>query len=246
MASKVLEDLRQRLQPSRHAEYRPPPLPRKLECLSQAQLFSDFTPQELAELERRAPAITFKRGQVFYEPGQTVESLYVLKRGRVNVYRLSVEGKKFITGTAGPGTVFGEMPLLGQSLYGGYAEAAQDSQLCVLSRADVEHLLLTKPSFDLRVIELLSLRVQQLEARLEWTALKRIPARLAAVLLEMAGPDGGAVAGISHQELADMVGVYRETITRILDDWQGQQLIEMGRLQVTIADPEALRAIVET
>ena len=72
---------------------------------------------------------------------------------------------------------------------------------------------------------------------------KGVPARLAAVLLQSADPLGVATIRISHQDLADMVGTYRETVTRILDEWQEQGLIELGRMRIAIVDQAALEAI---
>lgn len=215
----------------------------KLEYLSASELFGDLNPTEMQELDRMTTMTSCRRGKVFFESGQVAEVLFLLKRGRVTLYRLNAEGKRLVTASVDPGTLFGEMPLLGQSMYGSYAEATEDCLLCVMGREDLQQLLVRKPTVALRVVELLSRRVGELEARLESMVFKGVPARLAAVLLKSADPAGPATIRISHQDLADMVGTYRETVTRILDEWQQQGLIGLGRMRITIADLAALEVI---
>jgi CRP-like cAMP-binding protein len=171
--------------------------------------------------------------------------LFILKRGRVNLYRINPDGKKLVTATIGQGTVFGEMSLVGQGMHDTFAEAAEECTLCVMSRSDVEHLLLSKPRVGLRFMELMANRLREVEARMETVAFKSVPARLAASLLQLAEDADGRIAGVSHQDLADMVGTYRETVTRILNEFRSAGYIDLGRLQLTLLQPDALRAIAE-
>jgi len=133
--------------------------PGKLEYLSASVLFCDLNPAELQDLDRMTTMTSCRRGRVFFEPGQVAEVLFLLKRGRVTLYRLNAEGKKLITASVEPGTLFGEMPLLGQSMYGSYAEATEDCLLCVMGREELQQLLVSKPAVALRVVELLSRRL---------------------------------------------------------------------------------------
>jgi CRP-like cAMP-binding protein len=101
-------------------------------------------------------------------------------------------------------------------------------------------LLLSKPQVALRFLELLATRLSDVETRLETVAFKGVPARLATELLRLAG-DGGRIDGMSHQDLADAVGAYRETVTRILNDFKRDGLIEMDRLCVEVKDAQGLQ-----
>lgn len=214
----------------------------KLALLSETDIFRDLDARDMAEIERMTTMSTCKRGRVFYTPGETGEALFVLKRGRVNLYRITADGKKLVVAAVGPGTVFGEMSLVGQGMYDTFAEAADECMLCVMSRADLEHLLTSKPQVALRFLELLANRLSDVETRLETVAFKGVPARVAAELLRLAG-DGVDVEGVSHQDLADSVGAYRETITRILNDFRRDDLIALDRLAIHIRDAERLEAL---
>ena len=114
-----------------------------------------------------------------------------------------------------------------------------------MSRTDVEHLLLSKPRVGLRFLELMASRLREIEARMETVAFKSVPARLAASLLELGEETGGKIVGVSHQDLADMVGTYRETVTRVLNEFRSAGSIDLGRLNLTILQLEALREIAE-
>ena len=190
---------------------------------------------------------TCRRGKVFYTPGETGEVLFVLKQGRVNLFRINPDGKKLVLTSVDPGTVFGEMSLVGQGMHDTFAEAAEECTLCVMSRSDVEHLLVNKPQVALRFLELLANRLSEVETRLETVAFKSVPARLAAELLHRAeGTPEGRVDGVSHQDLADAVGSYRETVTRILNEFRRDGLIELDRLSIGIKDAPGLEALAES
>ena len=216
--------------------------PGKLALLSETDIFRDLGPRDMEEIERMTAMSTCRRGKVFYTPGETGEVLFVLKEGHVNLFRINPDGKKLVVTGVGPGTVFGEMSLVGQGMHDTFAEAAEECTLCVMSRSDVEHLLVSKPQVALRFLELLANRLSDVESRLETVAFKSVPARLAMEILRLAaGTQDGRVDGVSHQDLADAVGSYRETVTRILNDFKHDDLIELDRLCIAIKDEEGLR-----
>jgi CRP/FNR family transcriptional regulator, cyclic AMP receptor protein len=224
-----------------------PPRPSKLGYLSAQEIFRDLSPTEMDEIDRATAMRSVRPGQVFYEPGQTGEALFLLKKGKVALYRLSPEGRKLVTETLGPGAFFGQMAVIGQGMYDSFAEATEASTLCVMSRSDVERLLLMRPSVALRLIEVVGRRLVEAEERLEESAFKDVSARLAALLVRLSRDQGtpGQVNGLSHQDLADSLGVYRETVTSALDRLKEAGLVEVGRKRITILRPEGLEELSE-
>ncbi|MFZ2360073.1 MAG: Crp/Fnr family transcriptional regulator [Anaerolineae bacterium] len=219
----------------------------KLGFLSDIELFQDLSPKEIEELERLITISSVKRGKVFYRPEETGEVLFILKSGHVQLYRISPEGKKLVIASLGAGTLFGEMPLLGQQLHNTFAEAAEDCVIFVMSRKDLERLFLNKPQVALRVLDITGRRLRDVEGRLQTMAFKGIPARLASLLLLLAEEnDSLEVVGLTHQDLAETVGTYRETATQVLNDLKAQGLIEIGRKRITILDAEGLLAVAES
>ena len=210
----------------------------KLRSLSQIDIFQDLSQREVEEIDRSTTMTTCEPGRVFYAPDEMGEVLFLLKKGRVQLYRLSPEGKKLVVAIMEPGSIFGEMSIIGQGMHNTFAESIEDCTLCVMSRVDVERILLDKPMVALRFMEAMAQRLQETESQLEDLAFKGIPSRLAGVLLKLS--DQSLVKGFSHQDLAEMLGTYRETTTQILNDFKSQGWIAIGRKRIEILDRDAL------
>lgn len=219
----------------------------KMRYISELTVFQDLTDREMESLNRITTMSTVTKGRVFYRPEEPGEVLFILKEGRVQLYRISPEGKKLVITTLGPHTLFGEMTLLGAKMHNTFAEAVEDCLICVMSRTDLERLILNKPQVALRVLEITGKRLRDAEERLENMAFKGIPARLASLILRLAVEQATSdITGLTHQDLAESVGTYRETATQVLNDLKSQGLIEIGRKRITILDEDGLTEIAES
>ncbi len=219
----------------------------KLKYLTELTVFQDLSPREMQELNRITTMSTVPRGRVFYRPEEPGEVLFILKEGRVQLYRISPEGKKLVITTLGAHTLFGEMALLGTKMHNTFAEAIDDCLICVMSRTDLERLILNKPQVALRILEVTGKRLREAEERLENMAFKGIPARLASLLLRLSEEQGtDEIVGLTHQDLAESVGTYRETATQVLNDLKSQGLIEIGRKRIKLLEPARLTEIAES
>ncbi len=224
-----------------------PPPADKMRYLSELTVFQDLTAREMEDLNRITTMSTVSKGRVFYRPEELGEVLFILKEGQVQLYRISPEGKKLVITTLGPHTLFGEMALLGTKMHNTFAEAVDDCLICVMSRTDLERLILSKPQVALRVLEITGKRLREAEERLENMAFKGIPARLASLLLRLSAErDTLEIVGLTHQDLAESVGTYRETATQVLNDLKSQGLIEIGRKRINILDHDRLAVIAES
>lgn len=229
--------------------YKVPPMKKdsKLNYLSTIQIFRDLSPMELMEMDRQVTMATCKAGKIFYMPEDSGEVLFLLKKGRVQLYRLSPAGKKLVVATLGPGAIFGEMSLVGQGMHNTFAESVGECMLCVMSRSDVERLMREKPQVAFRFVEALGERLTETERRLEEIAFKSIPARLASLLIDLSHEKGtDEVYGYTHQDLAEMLGTYRETITQTLNEFKTEGLIEIGRKRIILNDIAGLNDIIDT
>ena len=215
----------------------------KIDYLRQIDVFQSLSRAEMQEMDRTTTMSTCRRGKIFFQPEDTSEVLFILKKGHVQLYRLSPEGKKLVVATIGPGTIFGEMAIIGQGLHNTFAEAVDDCLLCVMSRHDVERLILSKPAVALHFMEVMADRLRQAEARLEEMAFKSIPARLASLLLHLRQAQGDRISGYTHQDLAEAIGTYRETTTQTLNEFKARALIEIGRKRIDILDPAGLEEL---
>lgn len=219
---------------------------KKINYLKMVDIFQDLSREEMQEMDRTTTMSTCRRGKIFYQPEDASEVLFILKKGRVQLYRLSPEGKKLVISTIGPGSIFGEMGIVGQGMHNAFAEAVNDCLLCVMSRSDVERLILNKPPVALRIMNVMAQRLSQAEAQLEDLAFKSIPARLALLLLRLRDEQGSDhIYGFTHQDLAEAIGTYRETATQTLNEFKASRLIDISRKRIDILDPAGLERMTE-
>jgi CRP/FNR family transcriptional regulator, cyclic AMP receptor protein len=215
----------------------------KIRLLHASDVFEDLTGAEMERVGELTSMSECRRGDTIYSAGQSSETLFLLKRGRVQIYHLSAEGKKLVINTVEPGGLFGDMGLTGQSrLFDDYAEAVEVSTICAMKRGDIEAIILEFPSVGVRLVRILSSRLAELEQRLEESSLRGVTSRLAAALLRVQAQQRGTIT-ITHQELADLVGAHRETVTRTLGDFRERGLIAVQRSRIEIIDFAELRAL---
>ena len=219
----------------------------KIQALSEIEIFQDLTQLEMEQMDRTTTMSTCEPGRVFYGPDEAGEVLFLLKSGRVQLYRLSPDGKKLVVSILEPGAIFGEMSLIGQGMHNAFAQAIEECTLCVMSRMDVEHLLVNKPQVGLRIMEVMARRLQDAESKLEDMAFKSIPSRLASLLIKLSdsNSNNGTVMGYTHQDLAEMIGTYRETTTQTLNDFKNQGWINIERKRIDILDHASLEVLAE-
>ncbi len=215
----------------------------KVGYLKTVDIFMDLADDELADLETSITTIPCAPGKIFYAPEDTGEALFILKQGKVQLYRISADGRKLVTNTLGPGTIFGEMTLMGQGMYDSFAEATEECSVCKMDRDRLEQLLLDKPEVALRILEVIGRRLLEVEARLEDLAFKTVAGRLASLLLRLMKEQGTTIRGLTHQNLADDIGTHRETATQTLTKFRAMGLLDTGRKRIEILDPEGLQRV---
>lgn len=207
--------------------------------LSENDLFRGLPAEDMEAIAGKLPMATCPRGQLLYAPGETGEALFILKAGQVRLYRIAADGRKLVLATVGPGTVFGEMAAVGQSMTDSFAEAVDDAVVCIMSRIDIEQVMLEHPSVAVQMVRVLSGRLHEAEKRLEQFAFAPVPERVARLLLSLA--QDGEVAGYSHQELADMIGTSRETVSRAMVELKTAGIVEIDRRCIKLLDMAALQ-----
>lgn len=217
-------------------------------CMSDVDIFRDLDEQEMAVIAASAPVRRFAPGELLHAPPQPMETLFILEQGRVRIFRLSPDGRALTTAILSPGTIFGEMLLLGQQMHDNFAEALDHVTVCAMNRSDVQRLLLSDPRISARIAEILGHRVSQLERRLSDTVFKSVPQRIATTLCLLAEEEPGRKPAqsmqihLTHEQVAALAGTSRETTTKILNEYAGQGLVHLGRGRLTILDLARLSA----
>lgn len=214
-------------------------------CLSEVDLFADLSREEILAMDRMAPARSYESGELVFSQSQPVSALFILKKGRVRIFRVTEEGKALTMAILEPGAVFGEMMMVGQRMYDNYAEAIDHVDLCLMGVKDVERYLLSDPRIAIRISRHLGEQVVRLEERLTDLALRPLLSRVSSTLLRLAESArtprfSHPTIRLTHDQLAGLLGATRESTSKTMAELASRGIIRQGRARVIIQDLDAL------
>jgi len=204
-----------------------------LESLRKIPLFADVGDEALETIgdlliERRIP-----KHQTIVEEGLVGDYMYVIRDGEVKVTKLSGDGREKILELLGPGDFFGEMSLLDNAVRSASVKSLNETRILALSRHDFLKELRRNPYLAMAVIQELTRRVRQMDEQASSLSFQRVKERTKGLLRRLAKNDSEmsgrhSTPPLTHQQIADMIGTSRETVTRIVkrlkqDDWLVQE-----------------------
>ncbi len=203
-------------------------VPNKVWYLQHNRLFHGVPLKEVERFAHLFHEQDFKPKEIVFSEGDLGDAIYLLKTGHVRLYRLTEDGKELTLAILGPGDVFGELSLFKEVRRQTFAEALEDSHICAASVEDFTRLMSHKPQLTMMVAGEIARRRSEMETRIAGLAYGSGRAKLISALRHLAREHGDRRADgtirigirLSHQELAQLVGVTRETCT-----------IELGKLQ---------------
>jgi len=220
--------------------------------LAESEFFQDLTPDELRSVSPLVSEAVYSRGEFLYNPEEIGDRLYVLEEGKVKLARASEQGKEVTLAILTPGCVFGELSLGERRRFGAYAEVLDRAQVFTIGRQEFEQIVARCPRLALRTIEAVLDRLNWAEEQIEDLVFRSVPARVASLLLRLSevhgrvGPRGVTVdLRLTHQEIGNMVGATRETITNVLSDLRGEGLIDVRKKRVLLLDQAKLRELAQ-
>lgn len=215
-------------------------------------IFCDLNPRQRGEIEQAISYSTYAAGHIFHSPGEQGSQLFLLRAGRVQLYKLSSEGRMLRLSMLEPVVLFGEMAMIDTQGHTTFAEAMTSCVVGSVSNRILSLLIQTHPQMTVRLLELIGHRVRELESRVADIAFKSVPQRLASVLLSLGGvpsdqvstPLSPVIVRYTHQQLAEMIGSYRATVTRIIGEFQEAGLIRVEGDVIYLTDLKRLQRLV--
>jgi len=201
------------------------------------ELFKHLPDSCLEALEKDSNVLHCSARHLFFQPRQTGKGLFVLEAGSVRTFRTFGDRELTIT-VLEPPALFGVMGCFGHGKYLSSAEALEASRVRMISRDSIQALLECAPHLTHKLVDLMSERCVQFLHKMETLARKGLIPRLATLLLEKA--ENGVVAGMTHKDLADQLGLHRESITATLGELRRAGIITIERKAVRILQPERL------
>ena len=223
---------------------------RTLWYLKKIPILAELGPEVLARLAERIQLREVRRREVVYLPGDPGNSMFIVNGGRIKISKVTRDGKALTLNYCGPSEVFGETCLIEGGPREEMAEAMENSMITELERQDVEKLLQNHAHFGFQLTRILAGRRRELENKLETLVFRDVTSKLAELLLNLAEEYGvedsrGTMVAlkITHQELANLIGSTRETVSLTLSQFKRKKLICTEGRKVIISDAESLRAL---
>jgi CRP/FNR family transcriptional regulator, cyclic AMP receptor protein len=218
--------------------------------LKKVPILSDLHGDALGRLAEKVEMKEIRRRQVIYLPGDPGGAVFFVNGGRVKISKVTRDGKELTLAYRGPGEVFGETCLIDGGPREEMAEAMENALVTEVERSEFERLLQAQALLGLRLSKILAQRRREVENKIENLVFKDVNAKLAELLLRLAteyGVDdsrGTLVAlKITHQEMANLIGSTRETVSLTLAQFKRKGLISTDGRKVILADREGLRAL---
>lgn len=184
---------------------------------------------------------SFRAGETVGEAREMTRSVSFVASGRVQLYRTTREGRRFVVATLGPGSMFGEASLLGGETPDTHAVSLEPCTIWMLPAKAALEISATDAMFGFGLMQAIGQRVVEAENRLEQMAYSTVATRLAALLLELGGDRPVPIVRASHQELGDMLGTWRETISKTLQDFRRRGLVASGHRRLILLDRKGLQ-----
>ncbi len=224
----------------------------KLWYLKHIRLFDGISPSEMQEMEKITRMEEVKKRQPLYLPGDPSSNVYLLKKGRVKIANSAPSGKEVTFDILEPGEVFGELEVLEDAPRSTSAETLDDTLICVIPRKDFDQYLAMHPNVTVKLTKLIGLRLRKIQSRVEDLVFRDVPARLAHLLVELSKSDGvkegngiRLKAKLTHQEMANLIGCSRETVSSTLGQFRDDGLVRLDGRTITILNEKGLSRLLE-
>ena len=185
-----------------------------------------------------------RKKQDIYLEGDEPTRVYFVQAGRVKTVKATGGGKELITGLYGPGEFFGYLPLLQRTPHADSAVAVEESELLYIPQDDFTQLLERNSAVSQQFIRLLAGRVSEREQQLLAMAYSSIRRRVADTLLRLHAHGEAAADARIHllrDDMAAMVGIAPESLSRALNEFKQDGLIELNAKGIRVLVPEKLR-----
>ena len=216
----------------------------KIQYLSEVNLFSELSSDDLMDLASLASIKKFTKHQIIYRVGDNPEDVYVLINGIIKIISKSGEGREVIKTIIHPKSLFGIEYLSSQNARSNTAKSIDKEVVCfAISSKDFKAYLKENWNLTEKFIKMLGTRLIYLEERFESLVFKDARERIIDFLKDNARTNGRQVGlemlikhSLTQQDIANYTGTSRQTVTYVLNDLKRQNQIYFKRKSILIRD----------
>ena len=215
--------------------------------LKQIKVFADLPEEDKKELREISHMTSYRKHEPICFPGQPADTVYLLKQGRVKISRVNEKGQEATISLLEPGEIFGEVEVLTGVARETLVLALEPVLVCEITRENFEGYLERCPSVGIRILKKIGGRLRYVESKFSDLVFHSAPARLAKLLLQLSETMGEHDQGtirlnvrLTHQNLANLIGTSRETVSALLGQFQRQKLVMQDHRYICLLDMDGL------
>lgn len=217
-------------------------------CAGSVPIFSSLSKEELRQVVSLIIQRTYEKKDFIIEEGSIPLNFMIVSRGRIKVFGYSQDGKEQIMYILTAGDFFGARNLIHDRKADFNAQAMEDTAVCMIQRERFQELLVQFPSISIKIMDVLCDRLEKMESMFRKISPKDVDSRVNMMLLELLHKYGrkhgdGVIIELpmSREEMANYIGVARETVSRKIASLKDEGIIEIiGNKKILILNEYAL------
>ncbi len=193
----------------------------------------------------------YKKGDFIYFPTDSTSKVFFIAKGRVKIGSYSTDGKEIIKTVLQKGELFGELGLLGASQHNEFAQTMESTEVCIMPLEAVKSLMQQSQVFGLEITRIIGNKLIKTQRRLESLVFKDARTRIIEFLHDLATERGQRVGYelvvrkfFTHQEIANLTGTSRQTVTTILNELREDNYIYFDRRKLLVRDIKQLEKLI--
>ena len=218
--------------------------------LKNIKVFADLPEEDKKELREMSHMTSYRKHDSICFPGQPADTVYFLKQGRVKIARVNENGQEATICLLEPGEIFGEVEAMDGTPRETLVQALEPVVVCEITRENFLRFLERCPVVGINILKKIGGRLRDIESKFGDLVFHSAPARLAKLLLQLGESMGDRDQDrirlnvrLTHQNLANLIGTSRETVSALLSQFQRQGLLIQDRRQICLLDTNALANI---
>ena len=219
----------------------------EVNILKKAPVFSELSDIDLEQISSVTIERNLRKGTIIFMEGDKGDAFYFIKSGKVKIYKTTPDGRELIFAILGEGDVFAEVALFNDVPYPAGAEVLEDACIGMIRNEDLENLIKKNTEIALHIIKVFSKKLYSSQQKVKELALGDTYARTAQTIIKLGQSNGKQTSSgielqldISRQDLANLIGTARETVSRALSQFKKEGSIDIDKRKIIIKDMEKL------
>lgn len=210
-------------------------------CMKDLEIFSALSPAEREKIGDLAFKQTYRKQESIFIQGTKADTIYLIKTGRVRLYKVSEEGKEFTLDFLKAEDIFGEVTFFENAVHSLNAVAIEDTFICSCTR-ELFVKLLNNPETALKIVQYLSKKMNEYTEHMTRSAFLDVRGRVLGVLCKLAS-NYGKQTGIgvtlalelTHQDIGCLVNASRVMVTNVLTELRKEKLVHIDGQRITLS-----------